>query len=229
MTKPRTNTGVGQSKPRTASEVLCGAPNPNDPYAGSTVINLDSDLPDKVVDASPRPDAVVQPPEPPLAFEFVKAQKIEERAEIAVLTQAWNVLKQALRPTVIKGLESAAVMLKLPEWQLALGLLNYLHGGASLYCPVTDPEWLRAGSNEVSLIDFRSVCQNKKCGKTFIAESRGQLYCCNACGMELENLHLNQRQQEAKEQKMAKDRIDEETMMKLEAARRRELGTEVSA
>lgn len=241
---------VGQSKPLSASDVLLrgGAPDLHDPSENVQILIELSNDGQPTLDKAPEPlesaseplkvlereESVessvpvvkaypVAPPEPPPSLEEVRSQVIAMHAEDAVLSQAWDTLKQVLHPHVRTAIWGAAESQHLPEWQLVCGLIVHISQSSGLFSPIIDPSWRDLKNSERALIDFSAVCMNKQCGKKFVGKHRGQVYCSNECGVFVEEALFEKKRAAGELLKKQKMRLDMEELRQFEEARRAEL------
>jgi endogenous inhibitor of DNA gyrase (YacG/DUF329 family) len=151
------------------------------------------------------------PPEPAPTLVEVQQSVLKTAVTIDDLSIAWEKLEKVLTQPVRISISAVADSLKMPKWQLVLGLLNHLHQSATLNCPVIDPSWKDA--DQMLLIGQEVKCP--ECGVMYVQQWPRQVYCSSKCGNEVNGRLARERKRIAKEQAMEADRIGEEQIAEI--------------
>lgn len=154
---------------------------------------------------------LIGPPVKPPTLEDAVDTVIKRSAKSAQLEQAWATLESVLTKPVRIVIETTATNLRIPKWQLILGLINHLHQSSTLSNPVIDPSWRDAES----MLTIGDEIKCPECGVMFEQQWPRQIYCSTKCGTAKLERDMNKRRADALELKKQADKFTEEEIRDL--------------
>lgn len=166
-------------------------------YEGPTREEI-SPLPTEGVDTESQPIDESVPLPLSDSVEEVTASPVPLYVEPPLTTQmgvekAAEILYKCLPYPCQKATDDMLVNMKLTLTQFLLGVINRAYTSGNFASPELDPSWTTPGT---SYLVSDSRCNG--CGKVFTPQWRGQLYCCNACGLKVENERVAKAEERAR-------------------------------
>jgi hypothetical protein len=104
-------------------------------------------------------------------------KKSNEAQSVTELNFAAEKIVSTLHPGVKESIIYHAQSMGIELWQYLCGLLVFCAESAQLSSAVVDRVWMTGEA----LLGKKLVCARKECGKEFIPERRGVIYCSGDC------------------------------------------------